>query len=69
MIIGRSVEDLTYDMILKEIETQARQGIDYFTVHAGVRMSHLPFVRKRLIGIVSRGLVIRSFIRMWWWRT
>src|SRR3989440_119718 len=55
MIIGRSVEDLTYDMILKEIENQARQGIDYFTVHAGVKISHLPFVRKRLIGIVSRG--------------
>jgi phosphomethylpyrimidine synthase len=55
MIIGRDVSELTYDIILKEIEKQARQGISYFTVHAGCRLSHLPFVRKRLIGIVSRG--------------
>jgi phosphomethylpyrimidine synthase len=55
MIIGRSIEDLTYDAILKELETQAKQGVDYFTIHAGVLREHLPFVRKRLIGIVSRG--------------
>jgi phosphomethylpyrimidine synthase len=55
MIIGRSVEDLTCDMILKELEKQAKQGVDYFTIHAGVLKEHLPFVRKRLIGIVSRG--------------
>src|SRR5438045_1052105 len=55
MIIGKSIETLTYDIILKEIEKQARQGVDYFTIHAGVRLSHLPYVRKRLIGIVSRG--------------
>ncbi|HEV2292953.1 MAG TPA: phosphomethylpyrimidine synthase [Tepidisphaeraceae bacterium] len=55
MIIGRSIEDLTYDIILKELEHQAKQGVDYFTIHAGVLREHLPFVRKRLIGIVSRG--------------
>jgi phosphomethylpyrimidine synthase len=55
MIIGRSIEDLTYDIILKELEKQAQQGVDYFTIHAGVLREHLPFVRKRLIGIVSRG--------------
>src|SRR3989440_215719 len=55
MIIGRSVEELTYDMILKELENQAKQGVDYFTIHAGVRLAHLPYVRRRLIGIVSRG--------------
>jgi phosphomethylpyrimidine synthase len=55
MIIGRSIEDLTYDVILKEIEKQAKQGVDYFTIHAGVLREHLPYVRKRLIGIVSRG--------------
>src|SRR5258706_15739887 len=55
MIIGKRLEDLTYDIILKEIEKQAKQGVDYFTIHAGVLMSHLKFVRKRLIGIVSRG--------------
>jgi phosphomethylpyrimidine synthase len=55
MIIGRSIEDLTYDTILKELEKQAQQGVDYFTIHAGVLREHLPFVRNRLIGIVSRG--------------
>jgi phosphomethylpyrimidine synthase len=55
MILGRSIEDLTYDVILKELEKQAKQGVDYFTIHAGVLKEHLPFVRKRLIGIVSRG--------------
>ncbi|HEX3355703.1 MAG TPA: phosphomethylpyrimidine synthase [Tepidisphaeraceae bacterium] len=55
MIIGKSIEDLTYDLILKELENQAKQGVDYFTIHAGVRKSCLPLVRKRLIGIVSRG--------------
>jgi phosphomethylpyrimidine synthase len=55
MIIGRQIEDLSYDVILKELEKQAKQGVDYFTIHAGVLREHLPYVRKRLIGIVSRG--------------
>ncbi len=55
MIIGRQIEDLSYDVILKELENQAKQGVDYFTIHAGVLREHLPFVRNRLIGIVSRG--------------
>jgi len=55
MIIGRSIEDLSYDVILKELENQAKQGVDYFTIHAGVLREHLPYVKKRLIGIVSRG--------------
>ena len=55
MIIGRSIEELSYDLILKELEKQAKQGVDYFTIHAGVLREHLPFVRNRLIGIVSRG--------------
>ena len=55
MILGRRIEDLTYDVILETIEHQARQGVDYFTVHAGVLREHLPFVKDRLIGIVSRG--------------
>ena len=55
MIIGRSIETLTHEVILKELEKQAKQGVDYFTIHAGVLKEHLPFVRKRLIGIVSRG--------------
>ncbi len=55
MIIGRRIEDLTYDVILKEIERQARQGVDYFTIHAGVLREHLPLIRRRTTGIVSRG--------------
>ena len=55
MIIGRRIEELSYEIILKELEHQAQQGVDYFTIHAGVKREHLPFVRNRLIGIVSRG--------------
>jgi len=55
MIIGRSIEELTLEVILESLRHQARQGVDYFTIHAGVAREHLPFIRKRLIGIVSRG--------------
>lgn len=55
MIIGKRIEDLTYDDILKEVEHQAKQGVDYFTIHAGVLREHLPLIKDRLIGIVSRG--------------
>ena len=55
MIIGRSIEDLTLDVILEMLRHQAQQGVDYFTIHAGVAREHLPFIRKRLIGVVSRG--------------
>jgi len=55
MIIGRSIEELTVEVILESLRHQARQGVDYFTVHAGVARDHLPLIRKRLIGIVSRG--------------
>jgi len=55
MIIGKKIEDLDWPMIKAELINQAEQGVDYFTIHAGVRKAHLPLVRKRLIGIVSRG--------------
>lgn len=55
MILGRGIEELTYDIILAEIAKQARQGVDYFTVHAGVLRAHLGLVRGRVTGIVSRG--------------
>ena len=55
MIIGRKLEDLDEPTILATIEHQARQGVDYMTVHAGVRQAHLKLVKDRLIGIVSRG--------------
>jgi phosphomethylpyrimidine synthase len=62
MIIGRRIEDLTESAILDSILKQAKQGVDYFTIHAGVLREHLPFVRRRLIGIVSRG---GSLIAKW----
>ncbi|MBC7833934.1 MAG: phosphomethylpyrimidine synthase, partial [Phycisphaerales bacterium] len=55
MIIGRKLEDLTFDIVAETLHHQARQGVDYFTIHAGVRKAHLKHVRNRLIGIVSRG--------------
>lgn len=55
MIIGRKLEELDETIILDTLEKQAQQGVDYFTIHAGVLQAHLPFVRDRLIGIVSRG--------------
>ena len=55
MILDRKIEDLDAMTVLDRLEEQAEQGVDYFTIHAGVRREHLPFVSKRLIGIVSRG--------------
>ncbi len=55
MIIGRSIEDLDRTLILDELENQAQQGVSYFTIHAGTLKEHLPHVKDRLIGIVSRG--------------
>jgi phosphomethylpyrimidine synthase len=55
MIIGRKIEDLDREMILDTLEHQAAQGVDYFTIHAGILQEHLTHVKDRLIGIVSRG--------------
>ncbi|MCI0362820.1 MAG: phosphomethylpyrimidine synthase ThiC [Phycisphaerales bacterium] len=55
MIIGRKLEDLNEKIVLETIEHQAKQGVDYMTIHAGVRRGHLKYVKNRLIGIVSRG--------------
>jgi phosphomethylpyrimidine synthase len=49
------IEDLTAELLLEVIEHQARQGVDYMTIHAGVRLEHLPLCRHRVTGIVSRG--------------
>ncbi|MEO6435853.1 MAG: phosphomethylpyrimidine synthase, partial [Tepidisphaeraceae bacterium] len=55
MIIGKKIEDLDWPLIEAELINQCEQGVDYMTIHAGVRKSHLPYVKNRLIGIVSRG--------------
>src|SRR6202046_3472819 len=51
----KRVEDLNIDMYLEVIEEQAQQGVDYFTIHAGVLIEYIPMVAKRITGIVSRG--------------
>jgi phosphomethylpyrimidine synthase len=48
-------EDLTAALLLEVIERQARQGVDYMTIHAGLRLEHLPLCQHRVTGIVSRG--------------
>ncbi len=55
MIIGKKIEDLDERLVRETLIKQAEQGVDYFTIHAGVLREHLPAVRRRLIGIVSRG--------------
>ena len=51
----KEVENLTAADILKTLEKQARQGVSYFTIHAGFLLKFMPLVAKRKMGIVSRG--------------
>lgn len=48
-------ENLTWDMYKDTLIEQCEQGVDYFTIHAGLLKKHIPMVDKRLTGIVSRG--------------
>jgi phosphomethylpyrimidine synthase len=48
-------EDLTIGLFLDTLIEQAEQGVDYFTIHAGVRLKYVPLTAKRVTGIVSRG--------------
>jgi len=56
---GRA-EDLSIDLYLETLIEQAEQGVDYFTIHAGVRLSYIPLTAKRVTGIVSRGGAIMA---------
>ena len=49
------MEDIDYDTILKIVEKQAKQGVDFFTIHAGLLKEHLGLLNNRVCGIVSRG--------------
>ncbi len=51
---GRA-EELTWEMFRDTLIEQAEQGVDYFTIHAGVRLAYIPLTAKRMTGIVSRG--------------
>jgi len=55
MIRDKPITELTYDDILATIAKQAEQGVDFFTIHAGLLRDHLPLAAKRTAGIVSRG--------------
>ncbi len=48
-------EDLSIELFLDVLREQAEQGVDYFTIHAGVLLRHVPLTAKRVTGIVSRG--------------
>ena len=52
---GGKAEDLTWEIYRDTLIEQAEQGVDYFTIHAGVRLPYIPLTAKRMTGIVSRG--------------
>jgi phosphomethylpyrimidine synthase len=53
--VGGVAEDLTWEVFRDTLIEQAEQGVDYFTIHAGVRLPFVPMTAKRVTGIVSRG--------------
>ena len=53
--VGGKPEELTWEVYRDTLVEQAEQGVDYFTVHAGVRLRYVPLTAKRVTGIVSRG--------------
>jgi phosphomethylpyrimidine synthase len=53
--VGGVAEDLTWEIFRDTLIEQAEQGVDYFTIHAGVRLAHIPLTARRVTGIVSRG--------------
>jgi phosphomethylpyrimidine synthase len=53
--VGGVAEELTWEIYRDTLIEQCEQGVDYFTVHAGVRLPHIPLTANRVTGIVSRG--------------
>ena len=53
--VDGKAEDLTWEIYRDTLIEQAEQGVDYFTIHAGVRLPYIPMTAKRMTGIVSRG--------------
>jgi phosphomethylpyrimidine synthase len=53
--VGGVAEDLTWEIYRDTLIEQCEQGVDYFTIHAGVRLAHVPLTAERVTGIVSRG--------------
>ena len=53
--VGGVAEDLTWELYRDTLLEQAEQGVDYFTIHAGIRLPYVPLTARRVTGIVSRG--------------
>ena len=53
--VGGVPEELTWELYRDTLIEQAEQGVDYFTIHAGIRLAYIPLTAKRMTGIVSRG--------------
>jgi len=53
--VGGKAEELTWEIFRDTLIEQAEQGVDYFTIHAGVRLAYVPLTARRVTGIVSRG--------------
>jgi phosphomethylpyrimidine synthase len=53
--VGGAAEELTWELFRDTLIEQAEQGVDYFTIHAGVRLAYIPLTASRVTGIVSRG--------------
>jgi len=53
--VDGAAEELTWEIFRDTLIEQAEQGVDYFTIHAGVRLAYVPLTAKRVTGIVSRG--------------
>ena len=53
--VNNKIEDLTIDKMLEVLERQAKQGVSYFTIHAGFLLEFMPHIAQRKMGIVSRG--------------
>jgi phosphomethylpyrimidine synthase len=53
--VNGKAEDLTWEIFRDTLIEQAEQGVDYFTIHAGVLLRYIPMTAKRMTGIVSRG--------------
>ncbi len=60
--VDGNAEELTFDAYMETLEEQAQQGVDYFTIHAGVLLRYIPLTARRVTGIVSRG---GSIIARW----
>ena len=60
--VGGKAEDLTWELFRDTLVEQCEQGVDYFTIHCGIRLKNVPLANERLCGMVSRG---GSIISQW----